>query len=106
MARATALQSFSADDFTLDMLRARESTIAVCLPARDEAETVGAALAPLVSLRRDGLIDQVAVVVDGEDGTAEAAAEAGAEILRADELAREAGPSLGKGDAVWRALPA
>jgi glucosyl-3-phosphoglycerate synthase len=106
MARATALRSFSADDFTLDALRARESTVAVCLPARDEAETVGAVLEPIVGLLHDGLIDQVAVVVDGEDGTAEAAERAGAEVLRADTLEPSAGPSLGKGDAVWRAIPA
>src|SRR4051812_32130529 len=106
MVRAAALRSFSTDDFPLDVLRERESTISVCLPARDEEATIAGALGPLVELWRDELIDQVAVVVDGDDPTAEIAAQAGAEVLRADELAPDAGPTLGKGDAVWRAIPA
>jgi glucosyl-3-phosphoglycerate synthase len=106
MPRTTALRSFSADDFTLDALRARESTIAVCLPARDEEDTIAAALAPLADLRQRDLIDQLVVIVDGEDRTAQIAAEAGAEVLLTNGLEPEAGPSLGKGDAVWRAIPA
>ncbi len=98
-------RSFSTDDFPLEVLRTRERTVAVCLPARDEAETVGDVLRPIVELLEGGLIDQVAVVVDGEDGTAEAARAAGAEVFRAQELAPDHGPSLGKGDAVWRAIP-
>jgi glucosyl-3-phosphoglycerate synthase len=106
MPGATSLRSFSTDDFPLDALRARELTVAVCLPARDEAASIGGVLKPIVGLLEDGLIDQVAVVVDGEDGTGEVARAAGAEVLEAQELAPEHGPSLGKGDAVWRAIPA
>ena len=99
-------RSFSTDDFPLEVLRTRERTVAVCLPARDEAETVGDVLRPIVELLEGGLIDQVAVVVDGQDGTAQAARAAGAEVFGAQELAPDHGPSLGKGDAVWRAIPA
>jgi glucosyl-3-phosphoglycerate synthase len=98
------VRSFSPADFSLDVFRDRDRPVAVCLPARDEAETIGGALAPLVELLEGGLIDQVAVVVDGEDGTAEAARAAGAEVFSPDELAPELGPGLGKGDAVWRAI--
>jgi len=98
------LRSFSTDDFPVDALRARERTVAVCLPARDEAGTVGGVLGPIVGLLEQGLIDQVAVVVEGEDGTAAAARAAGAEVFDARELAPDHGPSLGKGDAVWRAV--
>jgi glucosyl-3-phosphoglycerate synthase len=101
-----ALRSFSTADFPVDVLRARERTVTVCLPARDEADAVGGAVRPIVELLEGGLIDQVAVVVDGEDGTAEAARAAGAEVFGAQELAPDRGPSLGKGDAVWRAIPA
>jgi glucosyl-3-phosphoglycerate synthase len=100
------LRSFSTHDFPLDVLRTRERTVAVCLPARDEADTVAGVLRPIVALLETGLIDQVAVVVDGEDGTAQAARAAGAEVFGAQELAPDHGPSLGKGDAVWRAIPA
>jgi glucosyl-3-phosphoglycerate synthase len=103
MPRAAALRSFSTDDFPLDVLERREATVSVCLPARDEEATVAGALAPLVDLRDRDLIDQVAVVVDGDDRTAEIAGAAGAEVLRTDELGE--GPALGKGDAVWRAIP-
>ena len=99
-------RSFSTDDFPLEVLRTRERTVAVCLPARDEADTVGDVLRPIVELLEGGLIDQVAVVVDGDDGTAQAARSAGAEVFAAQELAPDRGPSLGKGDAVWRAIPA
>lgn len=99
-------RSFSTDDFPLEVLRTRERAVAVCLPARDEAETVGDVLRPIVELLEGGLIDQVAVVVDGHDGTAQAARSAGAEVFGAQELAPDHGPSLGKGDAVWRAIPA
>ena len=98
-------RSFSTDDFPLEVLRTRERTVAVCLPARDEAETVGDVLRPIVELLEGGLIDQVAVVVDGDDGTAQAARSAGAEVFGAQDLAPDHGPSLGKGDAVWRAIP-
>jgi glucosyl-3-phosphoglycerate synthase len=100
------LRSFSTDDFPLDVLSARDGTVSVCLPARDEADAIGGVLKPIVELLDGGLIDQVAVVVDGEDGTAEVARAAGAEVFAAQELAPDRGPSLGKGDAVWRAIPA
>ena len=99
------LRTYSTADFPLDVLRQREDTVSVCLPARDEAATVGHALAPVVRLRESGLVDQVVVVVDGGDGTDEAAAAAGAEVLHTERLAPELGPGLGKGDAIWRAVP-
>jgi glucosyl-3-phosphoglycerate synthase len=100
------LRSFSTADFPLDVLRAREEGVSVCLPARDEAGTIEGALKPIVELLEGGLIDQVVVVDDGRDGTAEVARAGGAEVLDAQELAPDRGPSLGKGDAVWRAIPA
>ena len=79
--------------------------IAVCLPARDEAATVGGVLRPLVDLRDRGLVDRV-VVADGgsRDDTAGVARAAGAEVLDTTALQPGAGPVLGKGDTVWRAL--
>jgi glucosyl-3-phosphoglycerate synthase len=79
--------------------------ISVCIPARNEAGTVGAVVDPVVSAltdRRGGvpLVDQVLVVDDGsQDATADVAAAAGAEVLSLHG-------SGGKGQAMWSALEA
>jgi glucosyl-3-phosphoglycerate synthase len=83
----------------------RELTVSVCLPARNEARTIGPIVATLIGLRELGLIDQVVVVDDSQDATAQIAGELGAEVYRQQHLRPELGPVLGKGDAMWRALP-
>ena len=84
----------------------RKRRVSVCLPARDCASTVGEIVTALSRLREVGAIDEI-VVVDAasRDGTAQIAARAGARVLQEGELAPESGPVLGKGDAMWRALP-
>jgi glucosyl-3-phosphoglycerate synthase len=84
----------------------RDRSVSVCLPARDCATTIGEIVTALASLRAAGAIDEVVVVdADSRDGTAEIALRAGARVLRESELAGERGIVLGKGDAMWRALP-
>jgi glucosyl-3-phosphoglycerate synthase len=82
----------------------RERSISVCLPARDEAATIGSILETLLALRERGVLDQVVVVDDSTDGTAEIAERLGAEVHRQRDLMAELGPVRGKGDAMWRAL--
>ena len=82
----------------------RESTVSVCLPARDEAATIGPILNRVLPLVDAGVLDQVVVVDDSSDGTAEIARACGAEVHRQGALRPELGPVLGKGDAMWRAL--
>lgn len=82
----------------------REATISVCLPARDEAATIGPILADLMPLVEGGVIDQVVVVDDSTDGTADIARACGAEVHDQSSLCAELGPVQGKGDAMWRAL--
>ena len=92
-------------EFTPERLAAaREDTVSVCLPARDEARTIGAILEQLMPLREQGVVDQVVVVDRSSDRTAEIARTLGAEVHDQDELMPEMGPVLGKGDAMWRAL--
>jgi glucosyl-3-phosphoglycerate synthase len=92
--------------FPLERLAAeRQATISICLPARNEARTIGAILEQLLPLRERGLVDQLVVVDNSTDGTAEIATRLGAEVHDQDELMPELGPVLGKGDAMWRALP-
>lgn len=82
----------------------REASVSICLPARNEARTIGAILEQLLPLRALGVVDQVLVVDNSSDGTAKIARDLGAEVRNQDELMPEFGPLLGKGDAMWRAL--
>jgi glucosyl-3-phosphoglycerate synthase len=79
--------------------------VSVCLPARECAGTVGEIVEALAELREAGAIDRI-VVVDAAspDGTARVAERAGAEVWQEAELLPSFGATLGKGDAMWRAL--
>jgi glucosyl-3-phosphoglycerate synthase len=57
-----------------------------------------------MDLQRAGVIDQVVVVDESADETADIAASLGAEVYRQADLMPECGQVLGKGDAMWRAL--
>jgi glucosyl-3-phosphoglycerate synthase len=97
--------SFSHRQFEPRRLAAeRRCSVSVCLPARNEAQTIGAILEALMPLREQGVVDQVVVVDDSSDGTAEIARGLGAEVHGQGQLMPELGPVLGKGDAMWRAL--
>jgi glucosyl-3-phosphoglycerate synthase len=85
----------------------RNCSIAVCLPARECAATVGAIVQSLLSLRSQGVLDEVLVVdAASVDGTARLAAAAGADVRQEAELLPAFGDVQGKGDAMWRALSA
>jgi len=81
-------------------------TASLVLPCREVAATIGPVLDAVEPLRGpDGLLDQV-VVVDAAsgDGTGAIARRRGAEVHDEAVLVPGAGPVLGKGDAMWRAL--
>lgn len=103
---AVGVRSFHHSDFPPDRLRAeRAESISVCVPAREEAATIGGVLEPLLALREAGVLDQVVVVdADSVDGTGAIAARLGAEVRLESELVPGYGPVVGKGDAMWRAL--
>jgi glucosyl-3-phosphoglycerate synthase len=101
-----ASNTFEHGEFPPQRLAAdRECSVSVCLPARNEARTIGPILEELMPLRDCGVLDQIVVVDRSSDGTAEIARALGAEVHHQDELMPELGPVLGKGDAMWRALP-
>jgi glucosyl-3-phosphoglycerate synthase len=99
--------TFAHTEFPPERLVAeRAGTVSICLPARNEASTIGAILAELLPLCERGVIDQLVVVDNSTDGTAEIARSLGAEVHDQESLMPELGPVLGKGDAMWRALTA
>jgi glucosyl-3-phosphoglycerate synthase len=92
---------------SLGLLRAAKHgrTVSVCLPARDEAATIG----PIVEtcLELAPLVDEVLVVDDGStDATCAVAAAAGARVARTADVLPECGPGRGKGEAMWKSLHA
>jgi glucosyl-3-phosphoglycerate synthase len=98
------IRRFHHSDFLLSRLLDRKAeTITVVLPALEVADTIVQIVERLHSL--DPLIDQILVVdAASQDGTAEVARAAGAEVHQESELVPELGQALGKGDAMWRAL--
>jgi glucosyl-3-phosphoglycerate synthase len=76
-----------------------DRTVAVILPARNEAKTVGAIVRAVLTAHGDGLVDEVLVVDSASmDETAQAAVLAGARVVTADRP--------GKGEAMWQGLAA
>ena len=85
---------------------ARSLRISVILPALDEAETIGPICRTISNelIHEVPLVDELLVIDSGStDGTAREAAEAGATVLRAEDLTTF-GKVLGKGDCLWRSL--
>jgi glucosyl-3-phosphoglycerate synthase len=100
-----ATHTFSHNRFPAERLAAeRTASVSVCLPARDEAGTIGPILDQLVMLASRGVLDQIVVVDNSQDGTAEIARSFGVEVYEQEKLMPELGPVLGKGDAMWRSL--
>jgi len=103
-----ARRTFATADLDLEQLVAAKrdtgTTVSLVLPARNEASTITGVVASGMALL-GRLVDEV-VVLDGAstDGTAELAATAGAVVHQDADIVPEVGPTLGKGDALWRSL--
>jgi glucosyl-3-phosphoglycerate synthase len=89
------------------LVEAKTTSVAVILPTRECAATIGPILDRLAPLREAGLVDEVLVVdADSADGTAALARRHGARAVAESSLRPEVGPGRGKGDAMWRAAGA
>lgn len=89
------------------LARAKAVSISVCLPARDEEETVGAIVAEIRSALADevGLVSEILVADDGSrDATASEAAAGGARVISTQEVLPAFGRDGGKGAALWKSL--
>jgi glucosyl-3-phosphoglycerate synthase len=91
----------------LELKQQRGSRISVVIPARNEARTVGR-VAGAISRSLVGqvpLVDELVVIdSDSTDATAKVAAEAGAVVYRARDVAPALGRFPGKGEALWKSL--
>lgn len=78
------------------------TTISVCIPARNEAATVG----DLVRAVSEHPRAHEVLVLDhaSTDHTAEIAHVAGAHVIPANDVLSDFGPALGKGDVLWRSV--
>jgi glucosyl-3-phosphoglycerate synthase len=80
------------------------SRISVCLPARNEAATVGTIVREIAGA---SLVDEIVVIDDGStDATASVARDAGARVVAEAGILPETGPGTGKGNVLWKSLHA
>jgi len=90
--------------------RALPLSVSVCLPARDEAPTIGGIVREIRGAlvggdSGNGLVDEVVVIDDGStDPTAAIARAAGAKVVAEADVLPDAGPGSGKGNALWKSL--
>ncbi len=104
-------RTFTGADFDPERLvaakRAGATTVSVCLPALNVADTIG----PILSTVREHwmaglpLVDEL-VVIDSHstDATAQIAREAGATLYQDDAVLPESGRARGKGEALWKSI--
>ncbi|MEZ5261557.1 MAG: glycosyltransferase [Acidimicrobiales bacterium] len=91
---------------------ARATSVSVCLPARNEAATLGPIIDVIIGeLMAAGpggqpaLVDELLVLDDGStDATAAVAAAHGARVVSVDTVLPELGAGRGKGNVLWRSL--
>ncbi len=109
--RRSIIRTFHHAEFEperLAELKARQGyVVSVCLPARNEAATVGRIVEVVRAELVDavGLVDEVLVVDDhSTDATARAAADAGARVVDAAAVLPEYGEGHGKGEALWKSV--
>ena len=101
-------RTYRGERYTADLLREQKTeTVSVVLPARNVEDTLGSVLDGLLRLEAAGLLDEI-VVVDGAstDATVDVAADRDVTVHQESDLMADHGPSLGKGDAMWRGVAA
>jgi glucosyl-3-phosphoglycerate synthase len=83
------------------------ASVSVCIPARNEAPTIGRVVRVLrrALVDRSNLVDEL-VVMDGasSDDTAAIARAEGATVYCEDDVLPETGPGRGKGEGMWKSL--
>lgn len=84
-----------------------DRSVSVCIPCRNEAETIGDLVRMIDQSLLGSLVDEMIVLDDGStDGTADIAEEAGATVVPVDVVHFFHGSAQGKGNALWSSLVA
>lgn len=98
----------TADDWRLpDLLARKDQSVAVVLPALNEAATVGQIVQTIRDELLGTLVDELVVLDSGStDDTAAVAAAHGARVVALDSVFPGLPSLRGKGEAMWRALAA
>ena len=102
------MSSISSGRGLASLKKERGLSVAVCLPALNERQTIGRICKEIGGELRDelGLVDKLFVVDSGSvDDTVLRAQETGADVYRTSQLAPDI-PSGGKGEALWKSLDA
>lgn len=103
-----AIRTFHHEQFPIERLVAAkgETTVSVCLPARNEAATIGPIVAEIDErLVGPGLVDELLVIDDhSADATAAIAAANGAEVVASADILPDYGEGHGKGEVLWKSL--
>lgn len=93
------------DDFAHLVAAKRGARIAVCIPALNEAATIGRVAAEVRTLVEGGLVDELIVMDDGStDATALHAQASGARVVSVTSVLPQVGPGAGKGEVLWKSL--
>jgi glucosyl-3-phosphoglycerate synthase len=103
-----ARRTYYASEFPLErLLAAKQHTVALLLPAREVAQTIGPIAETASRLKDAGLLDEVLVIdAASRDDTATIVGRMGVRVEQESESLSEYGPARGKGDAMWRGLAA
>ena len=102
-----SVKTFDPTGWTLEtaLLMKGSRTVSVCIPCKNEAETVGDLVRLIEPTLLGTLVDELIVLDDGStDGTGEIAEEAGATVVHVDWIHFFHGVAKGKGNALWSSL--
>ena len=103
----SGVKTFDPTGWTLEtaVLLKRGRTVSVCIPCRNEAETVGDLVRLIEPALLGTLVDELIVLDDdSSDGTGEIAAGAGATVVPITNVHQVYGEARGKGNALWASL--
>jgi glucosyl-3-phosphoglycerate synthase len=82
-----------------------DTTVSVCIPCRNEADTVGDLIRMIEPDLLGSLVDELIVLDDdSSDETAYIAEHAGARVVSIHSVHETFGPGFGKGNALWGSL--
>lgn len=106
---ASRIKTFDPHGWTLDFaLELKgETRVSVCIPCKNEAETIGDLVRMIEADLVGVLVDELIVLDDDStDETAYLAEQAGAKVVSIDSIHQRLGQGVGKGNALWSSLAA